>query len=407
MTSRKLVYRLPDQIRYYGLENLEGTVFRSVQRAFIEIPSQIKFHLHVFDRQKTDYLLRALYTHISGSYSILEIISVILLLSMFYCRLILFFTTSPSMRALHWTLSALTFVAFTFKFFKYTKIFPTLGIYIETIFQVLKKDVPRFMIIILLILVGYAGGAHLVARRFGGVSETPADECSPSSWLGEDFDSVYSIGTPVLSGILFLFGGGPADFELELYQIHLVFSIFYLAFAFGIVVVLLNIFIAQLSQTYSDVHSEKHIIDYKAELALHYEKQSNLAFLFEWFFSKALRRIMVETVTVPIEEWRAYLKFYSERIDGDDEIEFQDLKQSSRNAETDSTSSSDDMNQLKEANIQLKTKNEVLDTQLTKLQSLIAQIQTTQQPGEQSSQPTQDKDRVNTRSKSTTISISS
>ena len=409
ITSRKLVYRPPDQIRYYGLENLEGTVFKSVHRTFIEIPNRIKFYLHVFDRQKADYLLRALYTHVSGSYSILEVISIHLLLLMFCFRLVLFFTTSPTVSAIHWTLSALTFVAFTFKFFKYSKIFPTLGIYIETIFQVLKKDVPRFMIIILLILVGYAGGAHLVARRFGGTSGSPSDECSPSSWLGGDFNSIYSIWTPLLSGILFLVGGGLADFELELYEIHGIFSLFYLIFALGIIVVLLNIFIAQLSQTYSDVHSEKHIIDYKAELALHYENQSNLAFLFEWFFSKALRRIMVETVTVPIEEWRAYLKFYSERIDGDDRITFQDLKQPPRNAETDTTCASDEFNQLKEAISQLKISKEIaLDTQLATLQSLIAQIQTTQQPGEQNNQSTRDRNQdVNTRSKSTTISVSS
>ena len=416
ITSRKLVYRPPDQIRYYGLENLEGMVFKSVHRTFIEIPNRIKFYLHVFDRQKADYLLRALYTHVSGSYSILEVISIHLLLLMFCFRLVLFFTTSPTVSAIHWTLSALTFVAFTFKFFKYSKIFPTLGIYIETIFQVLKKDVPRFMIIILLILVGYAGGAHLVARRFGGTSGSPSDECSPSSWLGGDFNSIYSIWTPLLSGILFLVGGGPADFELELYEIHGIFSVFYLIFALGIIVVLLNIFIAQLSQTYSDVHSEKHIIDYKAELALHYENQSNLAFLFEWFFSKALRRIMVETVTVPIEEWRAYLKFYSERIDGDDRITFQDLKQPPHvetdttcgNAGTDTTCASDEFNQLKEANAQLKTRQGALDTQLATLQSLIAQIQTTQQPGEQNNQSTRDRNQsVNTRSKSTTISVSS
>ena len=416
ITSRKLVYRPSDQIRYYGLENLEGMVFKSVHRTFIEIPNRIKFYLHVFDRQKADYLLRALYTHVSGSYSILEVISIHLLLLMFCFRLVLFFTTSPTVSAIHWTLSALTFVAFTFKFFKYSKIFPTLGIYIETIFQVLKKDVPRFMIIILLILVGYAGGAHLVARRFGGTSESPSDECSPSSWLGGDFNSIYSIWTPLLSGILFLVGGGPADFELELYEIHGIFSVFYLIFALGIIVVLLNIFIAQLSQTYSDVHSEKHIIDYKAELALHYENQSNLAFLFEWFFSKALRRIMVETVTVPIEEWRAYLKFYSERIDGDDRITFQDLKQPPHvetdttcgNAGTDTTCASDEFNQLKEANAQLKTRQGALDTQLATLQSLIAQIQTTQQPGEQNNRSTRDRNQsVNTRSKSTTISVSS
>ncbi|KAI6658465.1 Ankyrin repeat protein [Oopsacas minuta] len=375
-SSRNLIYKPPDQIRYYGLGNLEGMVFHSVLKVFIEIPHIIRYKIHVFDRKNTDYFLRAVCTHISTSYSILELASVILLLSMFYCRLLLFFTTSPSISALHWTISALTFIAFTFKFFKFTKIFPTLGIYIETIFQVLKKDVPRFMIIILLVLVGYAGGAHLVARKFGSTSEDcgSLNECSPSSWLSDDFDSVYSLITPLLSGLLFLVGGGPANFELELYQIDIIFSIFYLTFALGIIVVLLNIFIAQLSQTYSDIHSEKHILDYKADLALHYEKQSNLAFIFEWFFSKALRRIMVETVTIPISEWKSYLKFYSYRIDSDDEILFQDLAKSTYKTET--KESSNENNKI----IDLK---ESMDAQFTKLQQMITQIQFAQQPGEQ------------------------
>ena len=391
-TSRILAYKPPDQISYYGLGRFEGLAFTSALKLLIDTPQLIKYKLYLFDRKHTNYLLRTTLQHISTSYSLLEITSVILLLLLFSTRIIIFYTTVPIISATHWTLSSLTFIAFTFKFFKYTKIFPTLGIYIETIFQVLKKDVPRFMVIILLILVGYAGGAHLIARRFDGSLNNRrvegSDQCSPSSWLGDDFDSVYSILTPVLSGLLFLVGGGPADYELELYHIHLIFSIFYFTFASGIIVVLSNIFIAQLSQTYADIHSEKHLIDYKADLALQYEKQSNLAFIFEWFFSKAFRRIMVESLTVPLSEWKTYLKFYSERINSDSDVTFKDLLQSEQNPETKSVSGNEaakNNTDFNTANLELKKREEAMDLQLSKLQLLITQFQHDNQTGE--SQP--------------------
>ena len=387
-TSRVLAYKPPNQINYYGLEEFEGLVFSSVHKLLIDIPHKLKYRLHMFDRKRTNYLLRTTFQHISTSYSLLEIASVVLLLLLFLFRIIIFYTIVPVISAAHWTLSSLTFIAFTFKFFKYTKIFPTLGIYIETIFQVLKKDVPRFMVIILLILVGYAGGAHLIARRFDGEVNNghvqTSDQCSPSSWLGDDFNSVYSMLTPILSGLLFLVGGGPADYELELYHVHLIFSIFYFTFAFGIIVVLSNIFIAQLSQTYANIHSEKHLIDYKADLALQYEKQSNLAFIFEWFFSKALRRIMVESFTVSLTEWKSYLKFYSERIDSDSDLKFQDLKQSEENVGIKSDRDSNEANNadFNAANSELKKREEVMDSQLSKLQLLITQIQLNTQAGD-------------------------
>ena len=391
-TSRVLAYVPPDQISYYGLEKLEGLVFTKVVKLLIDAPHIIKYKLHLFDRKRTNYLLRTTFQHISISYSLLEIISVILLMLLFLFRIIIFITTVPFVRATHWTLSSLTFIAFTFKFFKYTKIFPTLGIYIETIFQVLKKDVPRFMVVILIILVGYAGGAHLIARRFDESLNNrrlqASDECSPSSWLGEDFDSVYSIMTPILSGLLFLVGGGPADYELEFYHIHIIFSIFYFTFAFGIIVVLSNIFIAQLSQTYSDILSEKHLIDYKADLALQYEKQTNLAFIFEWFFSKAFRRIMVESLTVSLSEWNSYLKFYSERINSDSNVKFRDLLQSEDTAGTNPETDSDDENtnaNFSTTNLVLKKREEAMDAHLSKLQLLITQIQHNNQTGD--SQP--------------------
>ena len=388
--SRKLAYRNPNTVQYYGLENREGYLFSLVLTVLIELPQKTYYLLYKFDRNYCKHLLRAVYEHITSSYSILELVSVIFLLMLYTSRVILYYIRSPEASQMHWTLAALTFISFTFKFFKYTKIFPTLGIYIETIFKVLKKDVPRFMLIIFLILIGYAGGAHLISRRFNQISlaKTPEGQCSASLWLSSDYDSVYSIITPLLSGVLFLLGGGPSNFELEIYQVHVIFSLFYLVFAFGIIVVLLNIFIAQLSQTYSDVNSDKDIIDYKAELALRYEQHSNIAFILKWFFSKALRRIMVETVSVPIEEWNGYLKFYSERIEKDNNVLFEDLKQNQICMEEEKTKGiaqiKGEIKDLKEliekGREESKSKREeIMDTQITKLHEIISHLQTDKQ----------------------------
>ena len=327
-SSSELNYCRQHQVLYYG--NRELNTYRkfiqsTVKFVFYKLPIIVHKQISKFDR-KRQFKLRAVYQHFKETYNVIDMCSIVSLIVLFFFRSILFFTNSSTLSILHWTVSALTFSLFTFKFYKYTKIFPSLGIYIETLSNVLSKDVPRFSLVIGILLFGYVGSIQLVARTYclydGG-------QCSFSDWFDDPSVPFSSFTTPFISGLLFIIDGGPGNYEGSFRGVPWIFSIFYLVFAFCIIVVLLNVFIAQLSQTYANIYATKNLLDFKADLTLEYETQSNVLFKFDCPIRRPLKRIMVQSIIIPLETWKSYLKNYNKRIcDSTDGTETENEKQS-------------------------------------------------------------------------------
>lgn len=200
---------------------------------------------------------------------------------------------------------------------------PSLGIYIETLSNVLSRDVPRFTLVVLIVLVGYTGSIQQVARTYTS-SQCEKGSCSFSGWFNDDSIPFSPITTPLISGILFTIDGGPSNYEGSLRDVSFIFSVLYLIFAFSIIVILLNVFIAQLSQTYSDINSTKDLWDFKADLALEFETQSNILFVFTQQnpLKRSLKRIMVQSIIIPIDVWKecwdSYLKKVSDSTSSDE-----------------------------------------------------------------------------------------
>ena len=86
--------------------------------------------------------------------------------------------------------------------------FPSLGIYIETLSNVLSTDVPRFSLVILILLTSYIGSIQLVARTYS----SEGAQCSFAHWFGDD-TRFSSLLTPFISGLLFIIDGGPGNYE--------------------------------------------------------------------------------------------------------------------------------------------------------------------------------------------------
>ena len=188
--------------------------------------------------------------------------------------------------------------------------FPSLGIYIETLSNVLSADVPRFSLVILILLVSYIGSIQLVARSYS----SEGAQCSFSHWFSDNTVPFSPLLTPFISGLLFIIDGGPGNYETNFREVPIMFSIFYLVFAFCIIVVLLNVFIAQLSQTYANIYAEKDLLDFKTELALDYETQSSIVFKVLSPLRRPLKRILVERIIVPLKTWKSYYSEYNKRI---------------------------------------------------------------------------------------------
>ena len=224
-----------------------------------------------------------------------------------------------------WTFASLSFILFSLKLFKYTRIYPSLGAYVRTIVHIFIYDITQFGIIIFIFLLAYFGGIHLAARQNivepGTANSLTSSTCSNQSqsslfWLDPDRTLLYDLRRPLITGIIFLLDGGPGNEEDTLLNSNLLFTLLYLAFAFTIIVVMLNILIAQLSETYAQIIKTSGF-HYKIELVVSIEFKSNLAF----FIGRTLRMFTsIEELTMEPAKWKA-LKESSPRKDTDLQIE--------------------------------------------------------------------------------------
>ena len=309
-SSNELDYKRKRQVQYSSDIDLERwSIMKVIRFLCYEFPIILHKWVYEVDR-RSNFYLRAVYQHFRESYNVIDICSVFFLILLFVFRLMLIYFPS-GFSVLHWTCSALTFTFFTFKFYKYIKMFPSLGIYIETLSNVLSADVPRFSLVILILLISYIGSIQLVARSYS----SEGAQCSFSHWFSDNTVPFTPLLTPLISGILFIIDGGPGNYETSFFrEVPIMFSIFYLVFAFCIIVVLLNVFIAQLSQTYANIYANKYLLDFKTELALDYDTQSSIVFKLLSPLRRPLKRILVERIIVPLKTWKSYYSEYEKRI---------------------------------------------------------------------------------------------
>ena len=225
-----------------------------------------------------------------------------------------------------WTFASLTLIFFSLKLFKYTRIYPSLGAYVRTIVHIFIYDITQFGIIIFIFLLAYFGGIHLAARQNivepgTATSLTNGQTCSNRSssslfWFDAERTIPYDLRRPLITGIIFLLDGGPGNEETSLLNSNFLFTLLYLAFAFTIIVVMLNILIAQLSETYGQIIKTSGF-HYKIELIVTIEFRSNLAF----FIGRILRMsTSIEELTIEPAKW-CVLKESSPRKDTDLQIE--------------------------------------------------------------------------------------
>ena len=221
-----------------------------------------------------------------------------------------------------WTFAALAFIIYTLTLFKYTKIIPALGSYVETVRYVFIHDIPRFLVILCIVVVAFIGGIHLSARRPVPVSEIVdgvyrtaqfldrPTSCNISSqpgndsytqlfWLSDMLNRGYDLKRPLLTGSFFILDAGTEDVQNDLLNMNFAFVLLYFCFAFAIIVVLSNILIAQLSQTYAEF-SKQNEFHYQLQLVVSIELQSNISF----FLGKYFRHYaFIREVNVSHKEW--------------------------------------------------------------------------------------------------------
>ena len=213
-----------------------------------------------------------------------------------------------------WIFASLSFIGFIISMLKYTRVVPSLGAYIDTVKAVFSKDIPRFMVLYLTVLAAYIGGIHLAAHlqpldsqqgarmTINGTKKTDlcVNDTSQRFFFNKMMTENYTLLTPFVDGMILLLDGGPGNKQDDILGVNPYFAVIYVMFAFTIIVVLSNILIAQLSQTYADL-SAQGTFYYRMELVVSMELESTLAF----FLGKYFRRwSSIKSFNVPIDEWK-------------------------------------------------------------------------------------------------------
>ena len=214
---------------------------------------------------------------------------------------------------IQWFFASLAFIAFSLSLFKYTRIFPSLGSYVQSIFRIYKIDIPRYAVIVTILLLSFYGGIHLASRLRNISSESlvaPPDyeNCNATFqtfyWIPSQITGnaqKYNILLPLIAGFIFLLDGGPSEYQENLVDMNLLFLTIYFLFAFTIIIVMSNVLIAQLTQTYSSIIKTDKF-HYKIDLVVTFELKSNPSL----FFGRRARSLVsFYKMVVPVLIWNS------------------------------------------------------------------------------------------------------
>ncbi|KAI6649494.1 Ankyrin-3-like isoform X3 [Oopsacas minuta] len=249
---------------------------------------------------KLKYFFSAFPEYFDGVYNFIDWLGIVSFIVLIFLR-----ATSVYIQ---WSFAGLTFIFFSLSLFKYTRISPALGAYVSGVFKIFVIDIPRFFVIIFVILIAYIGGIHLAARQQPTSTQSicsnpPYQVCNNTQseffWFNRELTCLYDLRRPLLSGVIFMLDGGPGNHVEDILQDNFFFTIVYLGFSFTIIVVMLNILIAQLSETYGEIIKE-NTYHYKIALVVTLELKSNLAF---WFGKRFRKFTAIESLIIPLSRW--------------------------------------------------------------------------------------------------------
>ena len=207
-----------------------------------------------------------------------------------------------------WIFATLAFLINGFRIFKYVALVPKLGPYTIILFKILISDVPLFSIVFFLIDIIFAGGYFIALR-------TPySTSVFRNASVIQDTSRVVGLDNSVewvfLSGMRILLEGNIYADEYLYKQLNWLAAIIYFAFLFLVIVVLLNVFIAQLSDTYGDVRMkvERIFALHELKFIIQIEKTSLISFFIS-FRKHIYKYFKLKTVTIRKPEM---LEYYGE-----------------------------------------------------------------------------------------------
>jgi hypothetical protein len=160
-----------------------------------------------------------------------------------------------------WIVASLLFLTLAFGVFYYAAFLRVTGTYVRAISIIIGSDILKFMIIFVLTAFVFTGSFYFAARYDDSIVTNPSTNTSAFAGGVNSDQSKLTTGNGYLIPDSFLLGlrtlaesGGVLDYEGSL-SLRPLTIILYVLFLFVTVVILLNVLIAQMSDTYTKVLS--------------------------------------------------------------------------------------------------------------------------------------------------------
>ena len=239
------------------------------------------------------FIIRVFSNFFSDRSNYLDVLGILTL----FIFIVLRVATEPT----QWIFATLTFLINGLRLFRLVALLPHLGPYTNIIYKILVNDVPLFSSLFIITLLIFTGGFFVSLR-------TPyTAEGFINASLLTDTDRVSGVDNEVqwvfLSGLRVLLEGNVYEGQYLYRQLNWLAASLYLGFLFLTIVVYLNVFIAQLSDTYGNVKkfAEKNFAWNRLKFIVQIERISLLSICIDF-----RKKYFTDEITINKEELFRY-----------------------------------------------------------------------------------------------------
>ena len=256
----------------------------------------------VKDALQVDLIVRVFFDYFKDWYNWLDVTGLMLLFILIIFRIILIINPTVPYLEFQWVFATFAFAVNAFRLTKLLIVFKLFGTYMRIIIFILLKDVPKFLLLLLFTFFFFSTTLYLSFRvpiiigevivNINGTNETQVQYYVTLFDLAtlqeEGLDKYYYV---LIYPIRVLLEGNALEFNYVFDSLNIITAVVYVVFLFLIIVVYLNVFIAQLSDTYADVkaNAKKTVAKFRLEFIVQTQTTSLLALFFDFrklFFDK-------------------------------------------------------------------------------------------------------------------------
>ena len=268
----------------------------------------------VKDALQGNLVVRVFLDYFKDWYNWLDVTGLMLLFILIIFRIIIIIDPTVPYLEFQWVFATFAFAINAFRLTKLLSVFKLFGTYMRIIILILLKDVPKFLLLIFLTFFFFSTTLYLSFRVPIIIGEVIVDnngtnETQPQYYVTlfdlaaiqeEGLDKYYYV---LIYPIRVLLEGNALEFNYVFDSLNVIAAAVYVVFLFLIIVVYLNVFIAQLSDTYADVkaNAKKTVAKFRLEFIVQTQTTSLLALFFDF-----RKRFFDECYMMEDEEWVDY-----------------------------------------------------------------------------------------------------